>query len=55
MDNDKFWRWLTLFAFVFALFTVAVSFEATAADAICLDPPDTDQTMWDGQDGTLSY
>jgi hypothetical protein len=30
-------------------------FSAWAADAICMDPPASDQTMWQGKDGTMSY
>ena len=29
--------------------------DAGAADEICINPPDIDQTIWQGKDGTLSY
>ncbi len=39
---------LTIFVLLFAL-------PASAQDAICLNPPGSDQTMWDGRSGTLRY
>jgi hypothetical protein len=35
--------------------TLLLSPAAWAADAICLNPPEQDQTVWLGKDGTMSY